>query len=124
MAQEEGAERPEFNVEVQDHDSATVLSITGHITELEADELGSQFDELFQDGKYDLVLDLGNVDFMSSSGLGQIMRAYRTATQNAGSVCLARVQPLVADVFRVTKLDQLLEIYETVEEAVEDEGEE
>jgi len=119
MSEEEGSERPEFDVEVEDKDSATILHISGHITEIEADELGSQFDELFENGKYDLVLDLGDVDFMSSSGLGQIMRAYRAAQKNSGSVALARVQPLVADVFRVTKLDQLLEMHDTVEDAVQ-----
>ncbi len=118
MSEEEGSGRPEFKVEVEEEDSATVLHISGHITEIEADELGSQFDQLFEDGQYNLVLDLGDVDFMSSSGLGQIMRAYRTAQKNSGSISLARVQPLVADVFRVTKLDQLLEMHDTVQGAL------
>lgn len=110
---------PDIEIDIEDHDSATVVSLGGNITELEADELSHTLDELFEDGNYNLVLDLGNVDFMSSTGLGQIMRAYRIAQQNGGFIRIAQVQPLVADVFRVTKLDKLLGIYDSVEEALE-----
>ena len=106
-------------INVQHFDSATVVSISGHITELEADVMSETFDELFERGNYELILDLADVAFLSSTGLGQIMRAFRVVKENGGFVRLAQVQPLVADVFRVTKLDRLLGIYPTVQEALQ-----
>jgi len=106
-------------INVQHFDSATVVSIAGHITELEADVISNTFDDLFEKGNYNLILDLADVAFLSSTGLGQIMRAFRVAREKGGFVRLAQVQPLVAEVFRVTKLDKLLGIYPTVQEALQ-----
>jgi len=117
--QQIGPDNPRISIELQHADNATVVSIGGHITELEADELSSTLDKLFEEHNYNIVLDLANVAFLSSTGIGQIMRAFRITRENGGFVRLAQVQPLVADVFRVTKLDKLLGIYDTVEEALQ-----
>lgn len=119
MPQEPRSGGANIDIDIEEHDSTTVLSIAGNITELEADELSHTLDDLFESGNYDLILDLADVDFMSSTGLGQIMRAYRIAQQNGGFIKIAQVQPLVADVFRVTKLDKLLGVFDTVDEALE-----
>ena len=110
---------PKINISVQHRDNATVVSISGHITELEADELSNTFDEILESQKYNIVLDLADVAFLSSTGIGQIMRVFRTTRENGGFIRLAQVQPLVAEVFRVTKLDKLLGIYNTIEEALQ-----
>ena len=106
-------------IDVESGEECTVISVGGQITELEADALSQRIDQLFEGGCYKLVFDLSEVTFMSSTGLGQIMRAYRIAKENDGYIRVAGVQPLVADVFRVTKLDKLVGMYDTVEEACE-----
>ena len=108
----------EVTVETESRGDVMVVHLSGQITEIGSDQISNRLDELFEQGVSKLVFDFTGVSFMSSTGLGQIMRAYRTACGNGGFVKIVNPQPLIADVFRVTKLDKLLGIFPTVEEAL------
>lgn len=108
----------DLTIESEERNGVLILHIAGHLNEMGTEVLGLKLDELFEKGKFALILDLGEVGFISSVGLGQIMRAYRTINQEGGRLRLVDLQPLVVDVFEVTKLDKLLEIYSTVAQAL------
>lgn len=64
-----------------------------------------------------VVLDLGKVNFMDSSGLGAIVALRRSLSRSEGELKLASITPQVRTVFELTHLHQAFEIYDTVEEA-------
>ena len=97
---------------------AIVLRISGQMREMGADALREELDELVAAGHFKLIFDLGEVNFVSSTGLGQMMRAYRQAVSNGGYLRVVNPQPLVEEVFRFTKLHTLIGIFPTVEEAL------
>lgn len=66
----------------------------------------------------EVVLDLGKVNFMDSSGLGTIVALGRSLAKAGGELRLANITPPVRTVFELTRLHRAFEIYETVEEAV------
>jgi len=107
-----------LKIETQRVGEAVVLRLSGHIDEFGADALRAELDKLLEGGASRIVFDLGDVLFMGSTGLGQIMRTYRVVKGN-GYVRIANPQPLIADVFRLTKLNKLLEIYPSVEKALQ-----
>jgi anti-sigma B factor antagonist len=96
-----------------------VLHMSGQMREMGADALRDELDKLLEEGYCKLVFDLGEVSFISSTGLGQMMRAFRTATSRKGYVRVANPQPLVEEVFRFTKLHTLIGIFPSVKEAIE-----
>jgi len=98
-----------------------VIHMAGQVNDLAADALSKELDEVLGDGHSRIVFDLGDVMFLGSMGLGQIMRAYRSVKDQDGYVRIANAQPLIEDVFRLTKLDKIVGIYPSVEQAVEDE---
>ena len=65
-----------------------------------------------------VVLDLGKVNFMDSSGLGAIVALGRSLSRGGGELRLANITPHVRTVFELTRLHRAFEIYDTVEEAV------
>jgi len=65
-----------------------------------------------------VVLDLGKVNFMDSSGLGAIVALGRSLSRGEGELRLANITPHVRTVFELTRLHRAFEIYDTVEEAV------
>ena len=65
-----------------------------------------------------LVIDLGDVEYMDSSGVGTLVHAYRLIKGYGGRMMLARMKPRVRSVFEISRLDRYFQIYETVEEAV------
>jgi anti-sigma B factor antagonist len=96
---------------------AVVLEISGQVRELGAEELRDQFDAFLEEGQSRFILKLEGVSFISSVGLGQIMRAFRMASGAGGYVRIVKPQPLVEEVFRFTKLHTLVGIYDSVDEA-------
>ena len=70
-----------------------------------------------------VVLDLGKVNFMDSSGLGAIVALGRSLSRGEGELRLANVTPYVCKIFEFTRLHQAFEIYDTVEEAIASFGE-
>jgi anti-sigma B factor antagonist len=97
---------------------AVVLHISGQMREMGADALREELDQLVAAGHFKLIFDLGEVTFVSSTGLGQMMRAYRQAVSNGGYLRVVNPQPLVEEVFRFTKLHTLIGIFPTVQEAL------
>jgi anti-sigma B factor antagonist len=100
-------------------DDVVVLHMAGEMREMGADSLREQLDGLLEEGYYKLIFDMGEVSFISSTGLGQMMRAFRMATSNGGYVRVVNPQPLVEEVFRFTKLHTLIGIFATVDQALE-----
>ncbi len=111
----------EATIDVEFRDDVCVLRISGQMREMGADALREELDGITEQNYHKLIFDMSDVSFISSTGLGQMMRAFRTASENGGYVRIVNPQPLVEEVFRFTKLHTLIGIYPTVEDALEGE---
>ncbi len=109
----------EATIEKEFADDVCVLRMSGQMREMGADVLREKLDEVLDDGHYKLIFDMSDISFISSTGLGQMMRAFRAATEKEGYVRIVNPQPLVEEVFRFTKLHTLIGIFPTVEEALQ-----
>ncbi|MCA9742409.1 STAS domain-containing protein [candidate division KSB1 bacterium] len=74
--------------------------------------------ELADSGSKKLVIDLGQVKWMNSTGLGALMGALTTAKNHNAELKLARVTDKVQSLFMMTKLITVFETHDTLEEAV------
>ena len=70
-----------------------------------------------KDGR--IILNLGEVTYIDSGGLGTLVALYTTARNSGASIKLARLTPRVGDLLQVTKLLTVFEVYNSEEEAVE-----
>lgn len=70
------------------------------------------------DKQGDAVLELSNVEFIDSSGLGALMRLMQGARAKGGDVKLCGVTPKTRKVLEMTHLLQQFEVYEAIEEAI------
>ena len=82
-------------------------------------ELKLEFQKLFASGNQNLLVDLNNVRFIDSSGLGALVSGFKNATTSHGSLRLASLQPQVKSMFELTRLHRVFEIYQTVTDALE-----
>jgi anti-sigma B factor antagonist len=98
---------------VTDCGGTTVVSFSTrcNLTESNAHAAGTQLLELAgQPGRQQLVLDLGNVDFLTSTALGKLLALHKKLRTLDGRLVLANAGPLVREVFAVTHLDRVFEI--------------
>ena len=92
----------------------TILTISGEIT-LSAGgdvQLKDKIQSLLQQGRRKILLDLGNVSYVDSAGLGQLVQATVTASKNAGKLKLLNLTKRLNDLLVVTKLSTVFDIVE------------
>ncbi len=75
--------------------------------------------EYIEQGKLNVIADLGNVNFMNSSGLGALIGGLTTMKNAGGDLRLSRVGDRIESLLIVTKLITVFKNYKTLEEAVE-----
>ncbi len=73
---------------------------------------------LISDGIKKVVIDLGDVRWMNSSGMGVLMACMTTLSNVEGKLVLARVSEKVNSLLMITQLIKIFQTYETVERAV------
>ena len=98
----------------------TVIKITGDITLNQGGDilLKDKVQSLLQQGQRKLVLDLGNVSYVDSAGLGQLVQIHATTKSKGGALRLANVTKRLKDLLVVTKLVTVFDSYDSEADAV------
>jgi len=94
-----------------------VLAPQGKLNLVSAPAVKARVDELVRGGDVRIVVDLGGVEFIDSSGLGALIGGLKSARQAGGDVRIAAPGEQVKAVLRLTNLDRILAPHDTVEEA-------
>ncbi len=71
-------------------------------------------------GRINLILDFGNVRFLSSAVLGLLIRISKRIYENDGQLRLCSINPKIYEIFKITRLTKTFDIYENIEDAIED----
>ena len=84
----------------------------------EIDELKMKAREFLDKGSKKLVIDLGSVDYVNSTGIGALVSILTTYTNSGARVKLCNLGKSVRNVFVITKLTSVFEVEETRENAI------
>jgi anti-sigma B factor antagonist len=97
-----------------------ILETSGRVTLGEGSStLRRTIRELAQNGSTQIVLDMAEVDYMDSSGLGELMASRTTVLSFGGQLKLLNVSPRVRDLLAVMRVDRIFEIFDDEKLAVE-----
>jgi anti-sigma B factor antagonist len=102
-------------------DLGNVRVVTPQSEHLDFENVGDfrrQMDEIVAEVNR-VVLDMGNLEFVDSSGLGAILSLLRRLSAEGGDLRIAGVSPTVAALLQLVRLDQIIEVYETSQEAAQ-----
>ncbi len=108
-----------MKISVEQAEGYGVLRPEGRLNMVAAPRLRSAIDRMLEDGSTRLVLDLADVSFMDSSGLGAVITGLKRARQAGGDLRLAAAGEQVQTVMRLTNLDRVLQPHTTVEDAAD-----
>lgn len=101
--------------------SAPVLAVTGRLDIATAESFRDALLALIADGgDRKLVLDFSGVDYISSAGLRVLMIASKQARAAGVAVAIAGLQPIVAEIFQISRFDTLFPCHATVALALAD----
>lgn len=85
-------------------------------------ELKEYILRLIEQGEASIIVQLENVRFIDSSGLGALLSGYKNAAAKSGRLALAGCKPQVLSMFELTRLNRVFEIYADLNEAFENEA--
>ena len=98
------------------------IEVIEFVKKLEGGPGASEFQDMIaskiEENKNQFVVDLHNVKFVNSTGIGILIRAYTALKNSGGDMKLAAVTDKVTGVLSITKLDTIFKFYDTVNDAV------
>ena len=103
---------------VVSHKRVDVVEVVGRITSENASEFDAVLAELIDKGRYELVLDLSAVSYMSSAGLRALVGALRTCKRYSGDVRLANISDRVKEVLDLAGLASVFQTFDSQVDAV------
>ena len=100
-------------------DGVTVLDLSGRITLGEGSvQLRESIRDLISKGSKNILLNLGDVNYIDSSGLGELVSAYTTSKNQDAKLKLLSLTKKVKDVLQLTKLYTVFDIYDDEASAI------
>jgi anti-anti-sigma factor len=103
------------------YSNVLVLSPQGRIDHANSEDFRSRlnpFIDRCQKGKESIVLNLAGVDYISSAGLRCFMLAEKQAKAQGGTIVVAAMQPVVQEIFEISRFTLVFETFATLREAL------
>ncbi|HEY6905910.1 MAG TPA: STAS domain-containing protein [Ignavibacteriaceae bacterium] len=108
-----------MKTKVNERYEAVVIELKGNVMGGEdTKEFNDLLHKLIDEGKKNVVVDLSDVKFMNSSGLGMMIGGLTTMKKTGGNLKLARVTEKIESLLIITKLITIFEFYDNVDDAI------
>jgi anti-sigma B factor antagonist len=109
-----------MEIEVQSYKRVDLVKASGRVDSNNAHELEQAFQQLGRTGRYQLVVDLSGIDYMSSAGLRALVAALRESKRHNGDLVIASPSARMREVLTLAGLDSVFSIYDDTIAAVGD----
>ena len=112
-----------LNIADKQDRGVTVLHLSGRVTlGDESNQLRSKIKSLLAEGKTRLVLDLGDVNYIDSAGLGTLVAGFTSAQNQGAAMKLANLTKRFHEQLNITKLVTVFDVYGSVDDAIKSFG--
>ena len=110
-----------MTIETRTTNGVTILDIHGKITIGEGSaEVRNTVRELLQSGKKNILLNMGDVSYVDSSGIGELVSSFTTVTNQGGQLKLLSLTKRLRELLAITKLLTVFDSFEDEAEAIAD----
>jgi len=108
-----------MQIEQRSIGSVVILDLKGKVTLGEGDEvLKDKINSLILQGHKQMLLNLADVPYIDSAGLGEIVRTYTTVSRQGGQLKLVNLTKRITDLLMITKLLTVFETFDSEQEAL------
>jgi anti-sigma B factor antagonist len=108
-----------MELSVDKRDKVAVVTVNGSVDSADSEALLDFIRAVIDAGQTQLVLDIADMDFIVSMGLGVFVRSHTRLRAAGGFLHLVGPQPFILQMIKATGLDRLLAIYDSVDQALE-----
>ena len=109
----------ELNIKERQAGDVTVLDMSGRITIGEGSvALRTAIRRLLEEGKKKILLNLGGVGYIDSSGIGELVSSFTAINKEQGQLKLLKLTQKLRDLLAITKLLTVFDVYDDEQEAL------
>ena len=108
----------ELQLATRHEGDVSVVSARGEVDVFSAPDLDTELDALIAAGSARLVVDLSDVAFLDSTGLGVLVKALKHAREAGGWLHLVVTSDRIRKIFEITGLDASIPIFDTAQDAI------
>src|SRR5436305_3809117 len=110
----------QLNIKQREAGDVTIMDLSGKITIGEGSvQLREKVRQLLNDGKKKILLNLGDVSYVDSSGIGELVSSYTTTRNQAGQLKLLNLTKKIQDLLSITKLLTVFETFDAERAALD-----
>lgn len=96
-----------FSVTIRHAGAVSILDVAGRLTSFETGALRESVSRLLRDGRKDIVLNLSGLQYLDSSGIGELARIYVSVVKQSGQMKVIGLSSKVEEILRITQLYQV-----------------
>jgi anti-sigma B factor antagonist len=108
-----------FSVGIRQKSTVSILDVEGRLTSFEIGELRHAIGRLLKEGRKNIVLKLVGLEYLDSSGIGELARSYVSVVKAGGQMKVVGLSAKVEEVLKITQLYQVFPEFSSEEEALE-----
>jgi len=99
-------------------DGSVIVVVEGEVDLYSSPNLRHELVHWTQENMLSLIVDLGGVTYMDSSGIATLVEGLQLTTRYGGRLKIARLSPAVQEVFKFAHLDKAFSVFDSVDEAL------
>lgn len=107
-----------FNIKRIDYDHYSTLHLNGFLDAHTAPELENEFEKLTDEGRFNIIVNFNELNYISSAGLGVFMGCIENIRENRGDIKMCCMTPKIFRVFDLLGFPALYDIVENEDDAV------
>ena len=100
-------EHANFSARIRRAGAVSLLDVSGRLTSFEVGALCDSISRLLKQGHKDIVLNLSGLQYLDSSGIGELARLYVTVVKQGGQLKVIGLSSKVEEILKITKLYQV-----------------
>ena len=112
-------ERNALEIAFKNEKGKTIAAVNGRLDAMSAPEFEKSVLEQVESGTDNLIVDLSQVDYISSAGLRSILVIAKKLRSKAGELAVAGLKDTVKEVFEISGFNTILPLFDTVSQALE-----
>lgn len=109
-----------IQLRVENSNNVSIIKVGGYIDTTTSSELEHHLTKLLERGSYNIVIDLGNVDYVSSAGWGIFISEIKGIRERGGDLKLVGMIPEVYEVFELLEFHYILKAFDSLQDAIKD----
>ena len=114
------AKSSNFAVRIRQEGSISILDVSGRLTSFEIGVFRETIDRLLKEGRKQILLNLRELQYLDSSGIGELAKSYVSVVKRHGQMRVVGLSSKVEEVLKITQLYQVFPEYASEEDAVRD----